>query len=105
MHDTPAHELFKRERRAFSHGCIRMGRPAEMAAWVLGGEEKGWSLERVNEVIKSGKHQVVVLDKPMPVYILYRTAFVDPKDNTLFFYEDIYGRDRLLAKALFGAGS
>jgi len=104
MHDTPAHGLFKQENRAFSHGCIRMGRPAEMAAWVLGGEEKGWSVERINKLIQTGKRQVIVLDKPVPVYILYRTAFVNPKDDMLYFYDDIYGRDRLLAKALFGAG-
>ena len=104
LHDTPAHGLFKKEQRAFSHGCIRMDRPAEMAAWVLGGAEKGWSLERVNEVIAGRKRQVVVLDKPVPVYILYRTAYEDPEDNALYFYEDVYGRDKLLAKALFGAG-
>jgi len=104
LHDTPSHGLFKQERRAFSHGCIRMGRPAEMAAWVLGGEEKGWSVARVNEIVASRKRQVVSLDQPMPVYILYRTALVDPKDNTLYFYEDIYGRDQLLAKALFDTG-
>ncbi len=104
LHDTPAHGLFKKEQRAFSHGCIRMDRPAEMAAWVLGGEEKGWSLKRVNDVIAGRKRQVVVLDQPLPVYILYRTAYVDPEDNALYFYEDVYGRDKLLAKALFGAG-
>jgi murein L,D-transpeptidase YcbB/YkuD len=104
LHDTPAHGLFKMEQRAFSHGCIRMGRPAEMAAWVLGGAEKGWSLARVNEVIAGGKRQVVVLDQPVPIYILYRTAYVNPEDNALYFYEDVYGRDKLLAEALFGAG-
>ena len=105
LHDTPAHGLFKQERRVFSHGCIRMDRPAEMAAWVLGGEEKGWSLARVNEIVASRQRQVAVLDQPIPVYILYRTAFVNPEDNTLYFYEDIYGRDQLLAKALFNTGS
>jgi len=102
LHDTPSHGLFKQERRAFSHGCIRMGQPAEMAAWVLGGEEKGWSVARVNEIVASQKRQVVSLDKPMPVYILYRTVFVDSEDHILYFYEDIYGRDALLAKALMG---
>jgi murein L,D-transpeptidase YcbB/YkuD len=105
LHDTPAHGLFKKEQRAFSHGCIRMDRPAEMAAWVLGGEEKGWNLARVNEIIASRKRQVAVLDQPVPVYILYRTAFVNPEDSTLYFYEDVYGRDNLLAKALLGPGS
>ncbi len=105
LHDTPAHGLFKQERRAFSHGCIRMSRPAEMAAWVLGGEEKGWDLKRIDEIIKNRKRQVVKLDEPIPVYILYRTAFVNSEDNTLYFYEDIYGRDKLLAKALVGTGN
>ncbi len=101
LHDTPSHGLFKRERRAFSHGCIRMDRPAEMASWVLGGEEKGWGLARINEIVASRKRHVAVLDQRIPVYILYRTAFVNPEDNMLYFYEDIYGRDILLEKALF----
>jgi len=105
LHDTPAHDLFKRDRRAFSHGCIRMSRPAEMAAFVLGGKEKGWTVERINEIVESRERQVVKLDTHMPVHILYRTAFVNPVDDTLNFYEDIYGRDKILAAALFGKKS
>jgi len=105
MHDTPAHGLFKQDKRAFSHGCIRMSRPAEMAAWVLGGEAKGWSVERVNEIVASKKRTVVNLEKPLPVYILYRTAYFNPEDKALHFYEDLYGRDALLAKALFNSES
>ncbi len=101
LHDTPAHSLFKREKRAFSHGCIRMDRPAEMASWVLGGEAAGWGLSRIEEIIAGRKRQVAVLEEPVPVYILYRTAYVNPEDGLLYFYEDIYGRDALLAKALF----
>ncbi|MFW2366380.1 MAG: L,D-transpeptidase family protein [Desulforhopalus sp.] len=100
LHDTPAHNLFKQETRALSHGCIRMGRPAEMAAWVLEGEEKGWSVERVNEIVATRKRQVVTLDQQLPVYILYRTAYIRPEDDALYFYDDIYGRDNLLAQAL-----
>lgn len=102
LHDTPTHSLFKKEHRAFSHGCIRMDRPAEMASWVLGGDEKGWGLARVNEIIASRKRQVAVLDQPVPVYILYRTVFVNPEDDRLYFYADVYGRDKLLSTALFG---
>ncbi|MGI9535988.1 MAG: L,D-transpeptidase family protein [Desulfocapsaceae bacterium] len=101
LHDTPAHDLFKRDRRAFSHGCIRMGRPAEMAAFVLGGQEKGWSVERIKEMVKSQKRQVVKLEKPMPVHILYRTAYINPADESIYFFEDLYGRDKILASALF----
>ncbi|MFO7687724.1 MAG: hypothetical protein R6V60_16685 [Desulfobacterales bacterium] len=45
-----------------------------------------------------------MLDQPVPVHILYRTAYVNPEDNALYFYEDVYGRDKLLTEALFGAG-
>ncbi len=102
LHDTPAHGLFKRQQRDFSHGCIRMDRPKGMAAWVLGGKAKGWDVERINEIIATRKRQVVLLDKPVPVYILYRTAYVNPADRDIYFYDDIYGRDRLLINALFG---
>jgi murein L,D-transpeptidase YcbB/YkuD len=99
LHDTPSHGLFKREKRAFSHGCIRMDRPAEMAAWVLGGEEKGWSIERINEIVNSRQRKVVVLEKPLPIQILYRTTYVDSENKTIHFFEDIYGRDKILANA------
>lgn len=99
LHDTPAQELFKKDKRAFSHGCIRMERPREMASWVLGGEANGWGIERINEVIQSRKRKVVPLKKKIPVHILYRTAYVDPDSDTLEFYEDVYGRDKLLAGA------
>ncbi|MEA3467258.1 MAG: L,D-transpeptidase family protein [Thermodesulfobacteriota bacterium] len=101
LHDTPAHSLFKQKKRAFSHGCIRMARPAEMAAWVLGGEKNGWDLARIKKIIAERKRHIEVLDQPVPIYILYRTTYVNPGDETLYFHEDIYGRDKLLASALF----
>ena len=104
LHDIPAHGLFEKDQRAFSHGCVRLSRPDEMAAWVLGGEEKGWRPARIKEIIATGKRQVVVPDEPVAVYILYRTVAIKPEDGNLYFYNDIYGRDKLLAKALFGAG-
>ena len=99
LHDTPSQGLFKKEKRAFSHGCIRMDRPAEMAAWVLGGEEKGWSIERINEIVNSRQRKVVVLEKPLPIQILYRTTYVDSENKTIHFFDDIYGRDKILANA------
>jgi murein L,D-transpeptidase YcbB/YkuD len=100
LHDTPSRDLFSLKQRALSHGCIRMARPAEMAAWVLGGAENGWSVERVNDIIATGKQTVVVLKQHIPICILYRTVYIRPEDKTLHFYEDIYGRDTLLAAAL-----
>jgi murein L,D-transpeptidase YcbB/YkuD len=102
LHDTPTHGLFKQEKRAFSHGCIRMARPVEMASFVLGGEEMGWGVDRIKEIINRRQRQVAVLEKPLPVHILYRTTYVDVESGTLHFYEDIYGRDKILANALFG---
>ena len=101
MHDTPAHSLFKRNNRSFSHGCIRVSRPRDLALYILDNDDHGWSKERINALIKEGKRTVVSLKKPFPVHILYRTVFVDPRDNTIHFYDDVYGRDTLLARALF----
>jgi len=99
LHDTPQRALFNKDRRAFSHGCIRLGKPVDLASWLLGGPQAGWSIARINQLIATGKRQVVVLDKPVPIHLLYRTAVV--ADNGIFFYDDIYGRDRLISKALF----
>ncbi|MBW1901892.1 MAG: L,D-transpeptidase family protein [Deltaproteobacteria bacterium] len=103
LHDTPSHSLFKMEKRAFSHGCIRVSKPAELAAYILGGEAEGFGIEHINEIIASGKRKVVVLKKPFPVLILYRTLVVDPESGKINFREDVYGRDALLEKALFCA--
>jgi L,D-transpeptidase YcbB len=100
LHDTPTPQLFKRWRRDFSHGCIRVSRPLELASYLLGGTEQGWTVERMKEIIDSGKPTIVKLDKPVPVHILYRTATVG-NDGLVYFADDLYGRDRLLEQALF----
>ncbi|MGR9107438.1 MAG: L,D-transpeptidase family protein [Gammaproteobacteria bacterium] len=100
LHDTPTQHLFRRSRRDFSHGCIRVSRPLDLAAYLLGGEGKGWTAERMKKIIDSGKRKVVNLEKPFPIHILYRTAAVG-EDGLVYFADDIYGRDRLLEKALF----
>ena len=101
MHDTPARSLFEKNNRSFSHGCIRVSRPRDLALYILGNDDHDWSKERIDSLIKEGKRTVIPLKKPFPVHILYRTVFVDPKDNTVHFYDDVYGRDTLLARALF----
>ncbi len=101
LHDTPAKDLFQQPKRAFSHGCIRVARPQEVAAYVLGGEAKGWDEDRVKAVIAEGKSRIVHLESSLPIYILYHTAVVNPNNNELYFYNDIYGRDAILEKALF----
>lgn len=101
LHDTPAHSLFAKSKRAFSHGCIRVSRPQELAAYMLGGAQKGWTEERVKQIIAGGERKVVNLEKPLPIYIMYRTVVVRPGSSVAYFFEDVYGRDALLAKALF----
>ena len=101
MHDTPSHSLFKRTQRSFSHGCIRISQPQDLALHLLSNDDQGWSKERIKEIIATNKRTVISLKNPIPVHILYRTVAVDPQDNSVLFFNDIYGRDTLLAEALF----
>jgi len=100
LHDTPAHNLFGRSQRAFSHGCIRVSRPHELASQLLGGGKNGWGIDRIKEIIASRERTVVRLEEPVPVHIAYRTVWPDA-DGSVHFREDVYGRDRLLEEALF----
>jgi murein L,D-transpeptidase YcbB/YkuD len=99
LHSTPAPELFSRTRRDFSHGCIRVEKPAELAAWALR-DNPGWTLERVQQSMETGADNVTVtLTRRIPVFIVYTTALA--YDNgEVHFYEDIYGHDARLAEAL-----
>lgn len=101
LHDTPARSLFSRTERAFSHGCIRLARPLELAEQVLeAGGVEGWDSGRVNRVIASAKTTVVNLRDPLPVHITYLTAWVD--GGIPNFRGDIYGHDAKLLAALDG---
>ena len=94
MHDTPAKSLFKRDQRAFSHGCVRLAEPRKMAAAVL-----GTSLSDVNENIAQGANRTRKLKRKMPVYVSYFTAWPNDEGKVRYF-SDIYGRDSALRKAL-----
>ena len=100
LHDTPTHSLFRRAQRAFSHGCIRVSRPLQLASYLLGGESKGWSIRRLQKIVASGKRTILKLEAPYPIHILYRTALVGD-DGLVYFANDVYGRDTMLEKALF----
>ena len=97
LHDTPEDHLFERAERAASHGCIRLERPVEFGEFVLGEEE--WPEERIRDQFDSGEETTEPLDTPLPVFILYWTAFVDD-DGLVNFREDIYGSDEELDRAL-----
>jgi murein L,D-transpeptidase YcbB/YkuD len=98
LHDTPAHELFSKSRRDFSHGCIRLERPADLAVWVLR-DNPGWDMEHVRAAMNGDKTEQVNLAHPIPVLIVYGTAVV-PEDGLVYFYDDIYGLDAALEKVL-----
>ena len=101
LHDSPAHSLFERNVRAFSHGCIRLSRPLELAEQVLRvGGVQGWTKDRINNVVASAKTTVVNLREPLPVHITYLTAWAD--DGVANFRQDIYGHDVKLLAALEG---
>ncbi|MGA8221814.1 MAG: L,D-transpeptidase family protein [Candidatus Acidiferrales bacterium] len=98
MHDTPSTELFSRSRRDFSHGCIRLEKPADMALWVLR-NNPGWDMERIHAAMSGDKTEQVNLKHPLPVWIVYGTAIVT-EDLQVHFYDDIYGHDVELEKVL-----
>ncbi|HTX37498.1 MAG TPA: L,D-transpeptidase family protein [Bryobacteraceae bacterium] len=99
MHDTPAPEFFAQSRRDFSHGCIRLERPADMAAWVLR-DKPGWAPEKTHAAMTSGPDaQQINLPHPIPVLIVYATVVV-LEDELVHFYDDIYGHDAALEKVL-----
>ena len=101
LHDTPVHGLFEKANRAFSHGCIRLSEPEQLALFLLSDGDGAWTEERIKQVIETEKRKVVRLNTPIPVHLVYQTAWVD-KDGLLHFSKDLYGRDQELAKALFG---
>jgi murein L,D-transpeptidase YcbB/YkuD len=101
LHDSPAHSLFERNVRAFSHGCIRLSRPLDLAEQVLRvGGVQGWTKDRINSVVASTKTTVVNLREPLPVHITYLTAWAD--EGAANFRQDIYGHDAKLLAALEG---
>ena len=97
LHDTPNHELFEKDVRAFSHGCIRVEKPAELAQWVL-----GWDAGRVDAAMKGSDNNSVKVPQKIPVFITYGTAYV--LNDQLYFGNDLYNRDdKLVAEVLRGA--
>lgn len=97
LHDTPEPHLFDRRQRSFSHGCIRVQKPVDLAVLLL--EEDGWSAERVREAMESGRPRRVHVPRPVPVYLLYLTAWTDG-NGTVHFRDDLYGYDRALTESL-----
>jgi len=99
LHGTDVPELFSQDVRDFSHGCIRVQDPADLVAWVLR-NNPGWDLERVKGTMNGDKDNLQVnLATRIPVLIVYGTASVN-EENQIRFFDDIYGYDAALEKAL-----
>lgn len=103
LHDTPFRALFTKTVRAFSHGCIRVEKPLELAEYVLR-DDPQWTGEALRAAIAQGRERLVQVPQPLPIYLLYWTAWVD-QDGALQFRPDIYERDRRLEEALRKASS
>ncbi|HVA35226.1 MAG TPA: L,D-transpeptidase family protein, partial [Stellaceae bacterium] len=98
LHDTPAKALLTRTRRALSHGCVRLQHPRELAQRVMA-DDPAWTMAAIDAAIATGKTQRLSLPHPIPVSIVYWTAYVDD-DGTVEFRNDVYGRDQRLDEAL-----
>ncbi|HAM50468.1 MAG TPA: murein L,D-transpeptidase [Nitrospiraceae bacterium] len=98
MHDTPSTEFFAKSRRDFSHGCIRLEKPADLAAWVLR-DNPGWTPDHIRAAMTGTATQQVNLAHPIPVFIVYATVIV-LEDGLVHFYDDIYGHDAALDNVL-----
>ena len=101
FHDTPAKSLFNNDKRAYSHGCIRLSDPAKMANYLLQSQPE-WTPTAIDAAMNSGTEKVVRLKQPVPVFITYYTAWVD-EEGKLNFRDDIYGHDKSLSKKMFTA--
>ena len=99
LHHTPSIGLFGRERRDFSHGCIRVEAPVALAQFVLQAMPE-WSEERIRAAMAAGTSATLRLSEPLPVLIAYGTTLV--KGGRTYFFDDIYGHDRRLDAALQG---
>lgn len=98
LHDTPSRGQFKRSTRAFSSGCIRVEKPVALAEILLKHNE-GWNWARIERVIARGRNRAVVLEQPVPVHLVYLTAWMG-RDGDVHFRDDLYSRDVQLVAAL-----
>ncbi len=98
VHDTQSKKLFSEKRRCFSHGCVRLENPLELAEFLLAGTK--WDRPKIDQIISRGKKKRVDLEEPVPIYLLYFTAWVD-EAGELQFYEDVYNKDGEVMELFF----
>ena len=98
IHDTPAKALFDKDLRVYSHGCMRVQNPEELAEVLL--QAQGWTKEKIAAQLATGAQKIVNLRSPIPVHVTYLTAWVN-KDGTVNFRRDVYRRDQRLMEAMY----
>jgi L,D-transpeptidase YcbB len=103
FHDTPEKALFKKTKRAYSHGCIRLSEPMKMADYLLG-EDSEWTPERVDSLQQTRTEKWVKVKEPVTVMIAYNTCWVN-EDGKIAFREDIYNYDKKMTRKLFTQSS
>jgi len=101
LHDTPSKSYFKKGERAYSHGCVRVQNPLVLAEQLLG--KQGYDKNKIDSIIKSKKLKNVYLDEQMTVMIMYWTCYEDIEEGQMYFYRDIYGRDKKILTELHEA--
>ncbi|TCN58890.1 L,D-transpeptidase [Flavobacterium circumlabens] len=99
LHDSPSKSFFSKDKRAFSHGCVRVEKARDLAVAIME-KEANWNSSKVDAAMHLGKENTYVLENKIPVYIAYFTAWADGSGN-IAFYDDLYNRDNALAKVLF----
>lgn len=103
LHDTPSKSKFAADKRAFSHGCIRLSDPTRLAEYLLRNDST-WTPAKIKKAMDGKQETTVKLADPMPVVIGYFTAWVDAQGR-LNFRDDVYGNDAKLASELFVSGA
>ena len=98
LHDTPSRGLFNRQDRSFSHGCIRTESKWELLMSLMDDLDV-WNMDKINEILDSGKTTKINLTQPVNIYLMYWTTRVD-QENNLYFMKDVYKRDSAVLKAL-----
>jgi murein L,D-transpeptidase YcbB/YkuD len=99
FHDTPSKSLFSRNKRAFSHGCIRLHKPFELARYLLR-NDSSWTDAAIRDAMNGSTEKWVTLKHSLPVFITYFTSWVD-RDGIVQFRDDVYGHDKKLESHLF----
>ncbi|MGI8582059.1 MAG: L,D-transpeptidase family protein [Chitinophagaceae bacterium] len=100
FHDTNARDIFKKDIRATSHGCIRLADAEKMANYLLR-NDNAWTPEKIHAAMNGGKEQYVKLNPAMAVSITYFTAWIDERGQ-LNFRDDVYGNDKKISQMMFG---